>query len=438
MPYALPPLHCALKMMSRKKALLLLLLALSTLSLLIHQSTHLNCRSPKPSSPGCPTAPSPRPKHTSVAFLKTHKTAGTTVQNILFRFAEQHDVTVALPHHACDHQFCYPRNFSARFVHPHTLPPRIIASHLRFQRQELRRLMPNDTLYVTILREPVAMFESLFTYYNQYCSAFKRVPNGSMEAFLANPLAFYRPQEKFSMYAHNTLLYDLGGDNDHSPADPAYLPGFIRQVEEVFSLVMIAEYFDESLVLLRHLLSWDLEDMLYVKLNMRGPRSKGNVSSEVLAARIRTWNGLDAQLYDHFNATFWRKVAQAGRECVAAEVRALRRACDQLLRRCFGGRPQLRPATQIKNKELRPWQPSSKVDIVGYDLPPAVPGSGAPPEERCLKLAMPEVQYSRYMLRKQSLRARRRALLPRPLPPRGVPRPARALPLRHPTVPKAA
>uniref|UniRef100_A0A8C8VF57 Galactose-3-O-sulfotransferase 3 n=1 Tax=Pelusios castaneus TaxID=367368 RepID=A0A8C8VF57_9SAUR len=436
MPYTLP-LHRARRMVSRKKALLLLLLALSSLSVLIHQSAHLSW-SPKPSSLNCPPTSLPRPKHTSVAFLKTHKTAGTTVQNILFRFAERHNVTVALPHHACDHQFCYPRNFSARFVHPHTLPPRIIASHLRFQRHELGRLMPNDTLYVTILREPVAMFESLFTYYNQYCPTFRRVPNGSMDAFLANPLAFYRPQEKFSMYAHNILLYDLGGDNNHSPADPTYLPSFIRQMEEVFSLVMIAEHFDESLVLLRRLLSWELEDMLYVKLNMRGPRSKGNVSSEALAARIRTWNALDAQLYEHFNTTFWRKVAQVGRECVAEEVRALRRACDQLVHHCFGGLPQLRPATQIKNKELRPWQPSAKVDIVGYDLPLAVSSSGAPPDERCLKLAMPEVQYSRYMLRKQSLRSRRRVVPHRPLPPRAVARPARGLPLRHPTMPKVA
>ncbi|KAG5200277.1 hypothetical protein JEQ12_004811 [Ovis aries] len=55
--------------------------------------------------------------HMTVAFLKTHKTAGTMVQNILFRFAERHNLTVALPHRSCEHQFCYPRNFSAHFVH---------------------------------------------------------------------------------------------------------------------------------------------------------------------------------------------------------------------------------------------------------------------------------------------------------------------------------
>uniref|UniRef100_A0A8C4WN25 Galactose-3-O-sulfotransferase 3 n=1 Tax=Gopherus evgoodei TaxID=1825980 RepID=A0A8C4WN25_9SAUR len=409
MPYALLPLQCALKMMSRKKALLLLLLlALSTLSLLIHQSVHLNW-SPKPSSPGCPPAPSSHPKHTSVAFLKTHKTAGTTVQNILFRFAEQHNVTVALPHHACDHQFCYPRNFSARFVHP----------HLRFQHQELHRLMPNDTLYVTILREPVAMFESLFTYYNQYCSAFKRVPNGSMEAFLANPLAFYRPQDKFSMYAHNTLLYDLGGDNDHSPADLTYLSNFIRQMEEVFSLVMIAEYFDDRWCCCAPALLGPGGCALRQAQHARIPGPRATSAQRCWPPASRAWNGLDAGSMTTLMPPFWRKVAQAGRECVAEEVRALRRACtDSCCAVASGGGPS---CARHADQETRSCGPGSPAPMwTSWAM-------------TCLR-----PQYSRYMLRKQSQRTRRRAMLHRPLPPRGVPRPARALPLRHPTMPKAA
>uniref|UniRef100_A0ABM5F3P0 Galactose-3-O-sulfotransferase 3 n=1 Tax=Pogona vitticeps TaxID=103695 RepID=A0ABM5F3P0_9SAUR len=404
------------KTMSRKKALLVSLLAFSTITLLLRQSTgHLGWF-PKSPAFNCGPPPSSRPKHTAVAFLKTHKTASTTVQNLLFRFAERHNLTVALPHHACDHQFCYPRNFSARFVHPYTLPPRLIASHLRFNHDELRRLMPNDTVYITILREPVAMFESLFSYYNQYCPAFKRVPNGSMEVFLDHPHRYYRSHDKYAMYAHNTMVYDLGGDPDRSAEDPAYLAEFIRHVERIFSLVMLAEYFDESLVLLRRLLAWDLEDIVYVKLNMRSPESKLNITSARLADQIRAWNALDAGLYDHFNTTFWRKLDDVGQDCVRKEVDALHRACERLARHCFGGQPQLRPAMQIKNKDLRPWQPSAKVDIVGYDLP----GSGPPLDEQCLKLVMPEVQYSRYLLRKQSLRNRRRGTPHRSLPPRGL------------------
>ncbi|KPP66019.1 galactose-3-O-sulfotransferase 3-like [Scleropages formosus] len=399
--------------MSRKK-LFLILVAMSSVSLLLHHGSQF-IWTMKAFKVGCSTqassaSKSTRPKHTSIAFLKTHKTASTTVQNLLFRFAERHNVTVALPFPACDHQFCYPRSFSSRFVHPYTVPPQIITNHMRFNYSEVRRVMPNDTVYITILREPASMFESLFSYYNQYCLSFKRVPNGSLETFMNSPWRYYRAGDKDSMYAHNTLTYDLGGDKDHLATDAAYMKAFIAEIERIFSLVMISEYFDESLVLLRHLLSWDLEDVLYIKLNMRAPSSKRRLSKD-LPVKIRNWNALDTKLYDHFNATLWRRLTELGLSCVAKEVQMLRSAQDRLLRGCFGGIPQLRPAAQIKNKELRPWQPSSKVNIVGYDLPLNASYLGKEPgiksHDLCLKLILPEVQYSQLLLQSQTLRYRK-------------------------------
>lgn len=348
-------------------------------------------------------------KHTNVFFLKTHKTASTTVQNIFFRFAEHNNLMVALPANPCDHQFCYPHIFSSHFIHPHTMPPNIVTNHLRFSRSELQRIMPNNTIYITILREPGAMFESLFSYYNQYCETFKRVPNGSLEAFLDNPTAYYRPEEKDSMYARNTLTFDLGGDKDRPATGVVrYAKRFAAEVERVFSLVMIAEYFDESLVLLRHLLSWDLEDVLYIKQNMRMPSSKGNLS-EAQLSKIREWNNIDAILYDHFNASLWRQLNELGISCVAREVKLLHRVQEQMVRSCFGSKlPRLLSAAEITNKELRPWQPSSKVTIVGYDLPTNASKESGMSKDMCLKMIMPEVQYTKRLLHMQMMRYRSR------------------------------
>ncbi|XP_054608639.1 galactose-3-O-sulfotransferase 3 [Dunckerocampus dactyliophorus] len=393
-----------------QKKIFLAFMVIAMVTLLLHSGGHWS-RTTQDLHVNCPAlcsrcAASLKAKHTNVAFLKTHKTASTTMQNLLFRFAERNNLTVALPRQACSHQFCYPRSFSTHFVHPHTLPPNIISSHMRFKEAELRRLMPNDTVYITILREPAAMFESLFSYYNQYCQSFK-VANDSLDVFMGQPWRYYRPQDKHSMYARNTLTFDLGGDKDRAATDMAYARFLVSEVERVFSLVMIAEHFDESLVLLRHLLSWDLDDVVYVKLNMRTPGSKRHLTSG-LSAKIRAWNWLDARLYDHFNASLWRRLSALGPACVAQEVRLMRAAQERLLRRCFGGRrPLFRPAAQIEYKELRPWQPSAKVEIVGYDLPANLSRrfSGWA-HEPCLKLIMPEVQYTRVLLRSQSIRYR--------------------------------
>ncbi|CAL8325851.1 unnamed protein product [Lota lota] len=420
-----------------QKKIFLAFVVITTVSLLLHHGGHLESWTMEAFYLGCPShcsIPSPclEPKHTHVAFLKTHKTASSTMQNLLFRFAEHNNLTVALPVQSCGHQFCYPRPFTSHFVHPHTLPPSVITNHMRFNRAELRRLMPDDTVYVTILREPGSMFESLFSYYNQVCQSFRRVPNCSLEAFLEEPWRYYRPGEKESMYARNTLTFDLGGDKDHPPEDVGYARAFAAEVERAFALVMIAEHFDESLVLLRHLLSWDLEDVLYLKVNMRTLGSKRSLSPE-LAAKVRAWNALDARLYDHFNASLWQQIGAMGPACVAREVRLLREAQGRLVRSCFGRRmPLMRSASQITNKDLRPWQPNAKVDIVGYDLPANLSqGTSSQDQENCLKLIMPEVQYTQVLLHSQSLLYRRSYQQRPPQRPQTPKQPTRSVLPRH-------
>ncbi|KAF7231775.1 galactose-3-O-sulfotransferase 3-like [Nothobranchius furzeri] len=350
-------------------------------------------------------ASNPKPKHTNIVFLKTHKTASTTIQNMLFRFAERNNLTVALPTQSCGHQFCYPLSFSTKFVYPQKKPPNIITSHMRFNRYAVQSLMPDNTIYFTILREPASMFESLFSYYGNHSEAFRRVPQGSLKAFLANPLKYYRPQGKNAMYVHNTLTFDLGGNKDWPRGDVASAKAFVAKVEKVFSLVMISEYFDESLVLLRHLLSWDLEDIVYIKLNMRTEQSKKSLSSDV-SEKIYAWNSMDAYLYEYFNASFWVKLSELGLDSVAKEVDLIRQAQQKLMKSCFGGQlPLQRSASEIKRKELRPWEPSKKVGIVGYELPSNI---GKKAKELCLKYIMPEVTYTTRLLYNQLLQQRQK------------------------------
>ncbi|XP_037544383.1 galactose-3-O-sulfotransferase 3-like [Nematolebias whitei] len=371
------------------------LLVICTVSFLLHNLNQYNWTM-EAFHLGCPTGRSMKPKHTNIVFLKTHKTASSTLQNILFRFTENNNLKMAMPVLRCDVQFCYPQFFSSKFVQPETLPANMITSHMRFNKTALQRLMPNDTIYITILREPASMFESLFTYYTCHSKSLRRAPNYSLEAFLADPLQYYRPNETDSMYARNTLTFDLGGNN--SRPDMTYAQAFVTEVEKVFSLVMISEYFDESLVLLRRLLSWDLDDIVYVKLNMRTESSK-KILPPSLSAKIRTWNSIDAYLYDYFNASLWVKLSALGLDCVAKEVYLLRLAQERLMKRCFGEKtPVPLSGSVIKNKDLRPWQPSKNVKIASYNLPSKI---SKETKRICLKYITPEITYARKLLNSQ-------------------------------------
>ncbi|CAL9694976.1 unnamed protein product [Knipowitschia caucasica] len=328
-----------------------------------------------------------RPKHTNIVFLKTHKTASSTMQNILFRFAERHNLTVALPKNG-DSQFAYPNFFNVKSVQLETTPPNIITNHMRFNKEELDKLMPPDTVYITTMRETSAMFESLFVYCYVSSASIRRVPNESIEAFLDDPFKYYRPLEAHSMYVRNCVTYDLGGNKDSTEVD--YAQQLAAKVEKTFSLVMISDYFDESLILLRHLLNWDLEDIVYFKANMRSEKAKKTITPE-LSDKIRAWNYIDSYLFDHFNASLWRQLKAIGLDCVAREVQLLRQAQEKLSMTCFGEKTsRLNSAAKIKNRALKPWQPGN-VEIVGYELSPDL---SAENQTLCTKLTMPELQYT--------------------------------------------
>eukprot|EP00057_Strongylocentrotus_purpuratus_P010016 XP_011664490.1 PREDICTED: uncharacterized protein LOC105438411 [Strongylocentrotus purpuratus] len=55
----------------------------------------------------------------------------------------------------------------------------------------------------------------------------------------------------------------------------------------------------------------EFEDLLYVKMNQR-PSDLSAVMSEDQREKIREWNKADMLLYDHYNRTLWRKIAEIG------------------------------------------------------------------------------------------------------------------------------
>lgn len=85
-----------------------------------------------------------KPK-TDIVFLKVHKSASSTVMNILFRFGEMHNLTFAFPQGG-GFQLYYPHHFLAKFVQGFSpLRPRrfnILCHHMRFLQPEVRAQLP--------------------------------------------------------------------------------------------------------------------------------------------------------------------------------------------------------------------------------------------------------------------------------------------------------
>ncbi|XP_042542834.1 galactose-3-O-sulfotransferase 4 [Dipodomys spectabilis] len=393
-----------------------------------------------------------------LVFLKTHKSGSSSVLNLLHRYGDRHGLSFALPAH---YQFGYPRLFQASRVkgyNPHgggTQPSfHILCHHMRFNLKEVLQVMPPDSFFFSIVRDPAALARSAFSYYKSTSSAFRKAP--SLAAFLANPRAFYRPGARGDHYARNLLWFDFGlpfppemrtkggnpnllkdsnslhlhvlpsgagsraqvpdpnalfqpvptvADGHSQPASPATLDlessSFIQWglawLDSVFDLVMVAEYFDESLVLLADALCWGLDDVVGFMHNAQAGGGQGHSAASnseltpddrLLTARARAWNNLDWALYLHFNRSLWARIEQFGQRKLQRAVAELRARREALAKHCLVGGEALDPK-YITDRKLRPFQFGSS-KVLGYVLQ-----SGLSPQdqEECERLATPELQY---------------------------------------------
>ncbi|XP_031804773.1 galactosylceramide sulfotransferase isoform X2 [Sarcophilus harrisii] len=345
-----------------------------------------SCSPPAPplnSSPGGPC----RPK-TDIVFMKTHKTASSTLLNILFRFGQKHRLKFAFPSGYND--FNYPSFFKRSLVHNYQPGDcfNIICNHMRFRYPEVRGLVAPDAAFITVLRDPARLFESSFHYFGTVVPfTWRLTGRDKLAKFLQDPGRYYNPRGFNAHYLRNLLFFDLGYDSGLDPRSPQ-VAEHIREVEQRFHLVMLQEYFDESLVLLKELLCWELEDIVYFKLNARRASAVPRLSGE-LYRRATAWNQLDALLYRHFNASFWRKVEAFGRERMAREVASLRRENERMRSICIdGGRAVA--AEAIQEASMQPWQPLGTKTILGYNLKKRISRRH---QQLCRKMLTPEIQY---------------------------------------------
>lgn len=324
----------------------------------------------------------------NIMFMKTHKTASSTILNILFRFGEKHNLRFAFPDGRND--FFYPSPFLCSQVKDYRPGEcfNIACNHMRFNQEEVAKLLPPDAVYITILRDPVDLFESAFHYYHRAVPLTWSIDGeNKLTEFLNNPQAFYNPEAFNSFYLKNLLFFDFGFDNNLE-ANNSQIKEGIQYLSSHFHLVLIAEYFEESLILLKDLLCWSMEDILYFKLNVRKSSFVSRLDPEMKAQALR-WNWADWELYQHFNTTFWARVEAYGRERMEQDVKELRRRNTEMKDICIQGKDAVE-AQNIQNSRFRPWQPIGEKSILGYNLRQDID-----PKFRmlCEKMLTPEIQY---------------------------------------------
>jgi len=76
------------------------------------------------------------------------------------------------------------------------------------------------------------------------------------------------------------MMFDFGLDYQFYQNFTA-VKEYIAFLEGEFDLVMIMEYFEESMVLMKRLLSWEFEDFFHIKSNVRVDKERAEMSDNL-------------------------------------------------------------------------------------------------------------------------------------------------------------
>jgi len=285
-----------------------------------------------------------------VVFVKTHKTGGTTITNMILRHAERNNMLVGLPIQDHWELAGYPATFDSRLIDPLAEKYQVLCHHFRYNEVQIEKKVPQDAAYVTIMRNPISNYESIFGFFRDYPFAQWVGRNGTLKTFLSDPAAFYDRSTPWYFRAKNYMAYDLGFDNENTTAD--YTREAIEKIDARFDLVMITDRFEESIILMKEMLCMSDDDVIYLALKVRRETQSTELTMDE-AKKIREWNALDTALYDHFEKKLDLAVERYGRERMAIKVNQLRTQLRSVEEKCVDTYAQQRLTPWIRRIKLR-------------------------------------------------------------------------------------
>ncbi|XP_078701220.1 galactosylceramide sulfotransferase-like [Branchiostoma floridae x Branchiostoma belcheri] len=268
---------------------------------------------------------------TKLALVKTHKTGGTTTMQLLHRYAYLRNLSVVLPNAT------HPGRMNAFYPHKLTtdryLPPQhgdqydMLTYHTVYDRDTYVKLVGQDAAFITILREPLSHIKSQFNFYN-FVQRFNITGQDPFYRFLGN-IGKYDKHGPSHLGSSSPMSVDLGmpknvlsditqHSSQREPGQPLnsttvqYIQDFLKKLTREMDLVMITEYFDESLVMLKRLMCWELKDILYYKALSFEYATKEKLIHTNLVENHRKWDTVDYHLYEHFLTIFKQKEQELG------------------------------------------------------------------------------------------------------------------------------
>ncbi len=241
-------------------------------------------------------------ENTTLIFLHIPKAAGSTLSGVLmdqYHRKNSYRLDGKQPQKAVKRFKQLPEQQRARI--------KLLRGHLSFG---LHMFIPGDSVYFTMLRQPVERIISHYYYVlqrrNHHLHQTVTSQNISLKDYVAKRLS---PQLSDGMVKMISGKGYLVKDN---VCPPEMLEHALENLDRYFFLPGLTERFDETLLLLKDRFNWPAP--VYLKRRVTAARpGQEELDKETLDV-IRQHNRLDIKLYEHAATLFDKKITSLGEE----------------------------------------------------------------------------------------------------------------------------
>lgn len=207
----------------------------------------------------------------------------------------------------------------------------MLTNHMVFQYNELKKIMFPNFKLVTILRNPISRFRSAF-YYEKFDKQSHRNRSSSLEYFLENT-----PVNENNFLQRKHMLWNgLALDLNYQKKKNKSIEVFITEIGKVLDLVLITEYFDESLILLKNLMQWNFMDIVYQK-KLVGNFTRYYNLSENVQHRISRWSQWDWRIYNYFKERLLKVIQNQKQKLLIRDLKIFKTLNKLVVQYCLNG-----------------------------------------------------------------------------------------------------
>ena len=245
---------------------------------------------------------------TDVYFIKVHKTGSSTVQNIFFRYAMNNHLRVATFNTPWG--MTYPFKAKGKLLfekYENTSKPfNFLCDHSIFDRKAVGIYLKKGYTTIGILREPLSQLRSTFAFWDLHKTFRIEEKSNAVEEFLHSGPAKYRKiSGKLFSRVQNPQAFHYGyhkvSDNRrHS------IINFVQMLESNIDCMLMTDLFEESLIIMKRRLKWQLKDVLYRSLYVTNNKNINKTAKENprndsdMKSTLYTFSAVDYNIYQYF------------------------------------------------------------------------------------------------------------------------------------------